>query len=123
MKFHHMTICSPNGGPPSSSTLVSSSALSASSDVSGSTKPSSWPASGLPSTRTLPVSTSTPSSYDGSTGTASVVPPASASSAPSSGVYVVTGEVEPSSEPMNTRASQPSPDTGSGAKCSNPGST
>ncbi len=38
-------------------------------------------------------------------------------------MYVVTGEVDPSSEPMNTRASQPSPVTGSGAKCSKVGST
>ena len=37
------------------------------------------------------------------------------SSAPSSGVAVATGEVSPSSDPRNTRASQPAPVTGSGA--------
>ena len=38
-------------------------------------------------------------------------------------MWVGTGEVCPSSEPRNTRASQPSPRTGSGAWWSNPGST
>ena len=52
-----------------------------------------------------------------------MVPAASISSAPSSGVWVETGDVTPSSEPRNTRASHPAPATGSGAWCSKPGST
>ena len=37
-------------------------------------------------------------------------------------MWVVTGEEAPKAEPMKTRASQPGPRTGSGAKCSKPGS-
>ena len=38
-------------------------------------------------------------------------------------MWVDTGDVTPSSEPRKTRASHPSPETGSGAWCSKAGST
>ena len=49
-------------------------------------------------------------------------PGSSTISAPSSGVYVGTGDVTPSREPRNTRASQPDPVTGGGSWWAKPGS-
>ena len=60
------------------------------------------------------MSTSSPCSKVGSTSSVSVAPASSSSSAPSNGVAVATGDTSPSNEPRNTRAAQPSPETGAG---------
>ena len=51
------------------------------------------------------------------------MPAARTISAPSSGVYVVTGDVWPSSEPRKTRAAQPAPLSSGGTWWANPGPT
>ena len=64
---------------------------------------------------TTPVSTSTPCSYAASTSISSDAPGPSMISAPSNGVAVATGDVEPSSDPRKTRTAQSSPATSGGA--------
>ncbi len=83
-----MTIRSPSGVPPSSSSRVSSDAWSTSRSAPTGTNASCDGFTDVPSSVSAPVSTSTPCSYDGSTGISSVVPSASVISAPSSGVCV-----------------------------------
>ena len=122
-KFHHITIGSPNGGAAEEQQPGSSSAVSSTvrSRRAGRRRGRRCLTS-APSTATTPgVDEDAVLERRRRRRASSVAPAGACISAPSSGVCVATGEVDPSSEPRKTRASQPSPATGSGAWCAKPG--
>lgn len=120
MKFHHMTISSSNGGPPSRiarAGSVSESLVRVRWPKPGSRYPSSARRRTVPAKRSSPVSTSRPCSKAGSTARLTSAPGRRTSSAPSSGVKVRTGEADPAREPRKTLISAPRRSTGAGAWC------
>src|SRR3954447_19649152 len=115
-KFHHITSCSGNGGPPSSTPLA---ALWPRFTTSRRSRPGAWKArsaiaSAVPATSTLPWSSSTPCSKTGSISRVTVAPGSTSSCAPSSAVNVCTGERSPASSSRKTRKVAPAMDRDGG---------
>src|SRR5215471_20693420 len=109
MKFHHMTICSPNGLPPRTRTRVGSDGLApsviAEAPAGWNTISPGWAVA--PPTARRPVSHRNPCSWAASTSRSSERPGARVTSAPTSAEYAGTGEVCPNRPPRNTRACAP----------------
>lgn len=122
-KFHHITICSLSGCPPMSTARTGSAPAETRTRVRPvPVNPIACRGTSTPSTLRVPVTLRTPCSCSAGTSISREAPGSRCSSTPVSGIRVATGEVVPSSEPMNTRAENPSPVTGSGRWVSRLGS-
>ena len=120
-KFHHMTICSARGSPPRRRTRAPSAPAAR---VTPPTPQRGRPARGAPGPRRPPEAAGVGEEavLEVASTAADPAPRARTSSAPRSGVCVVTGEVSPSSVPRKTWALSPRGQPGP-ARCSKPGST